>query len=307
MKVTHLIIDEAQEGQRVDNFLVTQLKGVPTSRIYRAIRKGEVRVNQKRVTAEYRLQIDDNVRIPPLRVATREEAEKPPKAILDRLEKAILYESPDLMIINKPSGIPVHGGSGIKTGLIEALRVLRPKVKMLELVHRLDRETSGCLLIAKKRRVLVVLHEKLKQKRVHKQYMALIKGRWEGGEKWVEAPLKKNVLRSGERMVTVHPEGKEAATRFRPLKVFQAATLVEAFPLTGRTHQIRVHAAHLGHPLAGDEKYGDAEFNAAIRKLGLKRLFLHSAGISCQLSDEEIIGICALLDSDLKDCLKTLK
>jgi 23S rRNA pseudouridine955/2504/2580 synthase len=307
LKVSHLTIDESAENQRLDNYLTTQLKGVPSSRIYRAIRKGEVRVNQKRVAAEYRLRVGDVVRIPPVRVAEREEKPQPPAKILERLQQSILIETDDLLIINKPSGLPVHGGSGINTGLIEALRVLRPKAKLLELVHRLDKDTSGCLMIAKKRRMLVGLHQLLTHKQVHKQYLALVKGQWQGGECWVDQPLKKNVLRSGERMVSVNEAGKEAMTRFRPLKVFQHSTLVEAQPLTGRTHQIRVHAAHLGHPLAGDEKYGDIEFNKTMRALGLKRLFLHSAGIYCRLpEDKTVIGVCALLDDDLKNCLARL-
>lgn len=304
MKVTQAKIDENAENQRLDNYLANQLKGVPTTRIYRAIRKGEVRVNKKRVGADYRLKIGDEVRIPPLRVAERSESPHPPKAILERLADSILLETEDLLIINKPSGIPVHGGSGIHTGLIEALRVLRPKAKLLELVHRLDRETSGCLMIAKKRRMLVALHQLLTHKQVHKQYLALVKGRWEGGERIVEQPLKKNVLRSGERIVKVSEAGKEAVTRFRPVQVFANATLIEALPLTGRTHQIRVHAAHIGHPLAGDEKYGDAEFNKSMRALGLKRLFLHSAGINCRLENKELIGVCAPLDPELKKFLK---
>lgn len=307
MKVNHLTVDETAENQRLDNFLTTQLKGVPSSRIYRAIRKGEVRINQRRVAADYRLQLGDVVRVPPIRVAEREEKPHPPAKILERLEQSILIETNELLIINKPSGLPVHGGSGINTGLIEALRVLRPHVKLLELVHRLDKDTSGCLMIAKKRRMLVDLHQLLTHKQVHKQYLALVKGQWQGGERWVDQPLKKNVLRSGERMVSVNDQGKEAVTKFRPIKIFQQATLVEAQPLTGRTHQIRVHAAYLGHPLAGDEKYGDAAFNKAMRALGLKRLFLHSAGIYCRLPDDNtVIGVCALMDDELKDFLLRL-
>lgn len=307
MKATHLIIDENADQQRLDNFLISHLKGVPTSRIYRAVRKGEVRVNKKRVDVHYRLQQGDEVRVPPIRVATRDTPLVPTGGVLAELQRRIMIETDDLIIIAKPSGIPVHGGTGVHTGLIEGLRALRPAAKFLELVHRLDRDTSGCLLIAKKRRMLLALHQALLSKQLFKQYLTLVKGQWQGGERRIEAPLQKNVLQSGERMVKVDDAGKPAVTIFRPITVFKDASLIEARPLTGRTHQIRVHALHAGHPIAGDEKYGDRDFNLKMRHLGLKRLFLHAAGIYCRLPEaERVIAICAILDEELMHCLAKL-
>ncbi len=308
LEVLIITIDEESAGQRLDNYLFNQLKGVPSSRIYRAVRKGEVRVNRARIQHDYRLKAGDQVRLPPLRVA-----EAKPKAVVGEelliaLELRILYEDEGLIIISKPSGIPVHGGTGIHTGLIEALRTMRPQARVLELVHRLDRETSGCLMIAKKRRVLVLLHRLLTERKVDKQYLTLVKGRWQGGARQVELPLLKNVLKSGERMVTVSDRGKSAVTRFRPIKIFDEVSLIEAKPLTGRTHQIRVHAAHLGYPIAGDEKYGDKKFNQSMRKRGLKRLFLHSASIGYQEPESgRGVGICAVLDNDLLALLARLR
>lgn len=298
MKTSLVTIDEEVVGQRLDNFLIRHLKGVPKARIYRALRKGEVRVNKGRVKQDYRLQEGDQVRIPPLRVSEPTKAPKPHAGMANMLEQRILYEDTSLLIMAKPAGMPVHGGSGISMGLIEALRAIRPKQKLLELVHRLDRDTSGCLLIAKKRALLVALHQLLTHRKVVKQYLALVKGRWPDDVKEVNEPLRKNILRSGERIVTVSDEGKPAATKFRVLKKYKNATLVEAKPLTGRTHQIRVHAAVMGHPIAGDEKYGDAEFNKRMRHLGLKRLFLHAAGIQFKLPDKNI-NVCNALDEDL--------
>ncbi|ABS78517.1 RluA family pseudouridine synthase [Coxiella burnetii] len=305
MHTTPVTIDDAHAGQRLDNFLITRLKGVPSTRIYRAIRKGEVRVNKRRVGADYRLVVGDLVRIPPVQMAAPKKPATVDEKLLISLEMRILYEEADLLVIDKPAGLPVHGGSGIQGGLIEALRIMRPKVRLLELVHRLDRETSGCLMVAKKRSTLVALHTLLTQRKVIKQYLLLVKGQWQGGECRVEVPLKKNRLQSGERMVKVEKEGKSAVTVFRPLKIFEQASLIEAKPLTGRTHQIRVHAAHLGYPIAGDEKYGDKVFNREMRNYGLRRLFLHSAGILCQWEDKRL-GVCAILDSELMKCLTQL-
>ena len=305
MKVTLIPIDEEAAGQRIDNFLVTYLKGVPKSRVYRGIRTGEVRVNKSRVKAEYRLKNGDFIRIPPIRVPEPKEPIKPSQQLSDLLESRILYEDPVLIIINKPSGMPVHGGSGIHIGLIEGLRVIRPKQRLLELVHRLDRETSGCLIIAKKRSFLIEAHGLLKRRKVIKQYLTLVKGRWPSNIQQVAQPLQKNILQSGERMVKVDEQGKPALTTFRILKTFSNATLLEARPVTGRTHQIRLHTACMGHPIAGDQKYGDVEFNKHARQLGLKRLFLHSAGIQFKLSERNV-GVCALLDEDLLTYLRQL-
>lgn len=284
-------------GQRIDNFLRTQLKGVPKTLIYRILRKGEVRVNKGRIKPEYKLQAGDVVRVPPLRLAERDEPVPLAQGLLERLEAAIVYEDKALIVLNKPAGIAVHGGSGLSFGVIEALRQLRPDAKELELVHRLDRDTSGLLMIAKKRSMLRHLHQALRGDGVDKRYMALVRGRWETGTKQVNAPLLKNTLRSGERMVEVTDEGKEALTLFRVLRRFgDFATLVEARPITGRTHQIRVHARHAGHAIAGDNKYGDEEFSGVIRELGGKRLFLHACALRVPLPEGGELSLEAPVD-----------
>lgn len=284
-------------GQRIDNFLRNQLKGVPKTLIYRILRKGEVRVNKGRIKPEYKLQAGDLVRVPPLRLAERDEPAPLAQGLLERLEAAIVYEDKALIVLNKPAGIAVHGGSGLSYGVIEALRQLRPDAKELELVHRLDRDTSGLLMVAKKRSMLRHLHQELRGDGVDKRYMALVRGRWEAGKKQVNAPLLKNTLRSGERMVEVTDEGKEALTLFRVLRRFgDFATLVEARPVTGRTHQIRVHARHAGHAIAGDSKYGDEDFSREIRELGGKRLFLHAYGLKVPLPDGGELNLEAPVD-----------
>lgn len=273
-------------GQRIDNFLRTQLKGVPKTLIYRILRKGEVRVNKGRIKPEYKLQAGDIVRVPPLRLAERDEPAPLAQGLLDRLEASIVFEDKALIVINKPAGIAVHGGSGLNFGVIEAFRQLRPDAKELELVHRLDRDTSGLLMIAKKRSMLRHLHAELRGDGVDKRYMALVRGHWATAKKQVNAPLLKNTLRSGERMVEVNDEGKEALTIFRVLRRFgEFATLIEARPVTGRTHQIRVHALHAGHAIAGDSKYGDEDFTREIRDAGGKRLFLHAYALRVPLPD----------------------
>lgn len=273
-----LTIEAEYEGQRIDNFLRTQLKGVPKSLIYRIVRKGEVRVNKKRVKAEYKLVTGDVLRVPPVRVAQREVTLAPDKlAQAQLLEAAILYEDDALIVINKPSGTAVHGGSGVSYGVIEGLRAIRPQTRFLELVHRLDRDTSGVLLVAKKRSMLRSLHEQLREKTMAKHYMALVAGHWPAQQKTVKAPLRRQELPTGERNVLVDiKEGKPSETRFRIVSQFANATLVECSPITGRTHQIRVHTQHAGHPIAGDNRYGDAQFDASLRPLGLERLFLHA-------------------------------
>lgn len=284
-------------GQRIDNFLRNQLKGVPKTLIYRILRKGEVRVNKGRIKPEYKLQAGDLVRVPPLRLAERDEPAPLAQGLLERLEAAIVYEDKALIVLNKPAGIAVHGGSGLSYGVIEALRQLRPDAKELELVHRLDRDTSGLLMVAKKRSMLRHLHQELRGDGVDKRYMALVRGRWETGKKQVNAPLLKNTLRSGERMVEVTDEGKEALTLFRVLRRFgDFATLVEVRPVTGRTHQIRVHARHAGHAIAGDSKYGDEDFSREIRELGGKRLFLHAYGLKVPLPDGGELNLEAPVD-----------
>lgn len=273
-------------GQRIDNFLVNVLKGVPKTLIYRILRKGEVRVNKGRIKPEYKIQSGDIVRVPPVRLPERDEPVPVAQGLLQRLEAAIVYEDKALIVLNKPAGIAVHGGSGLNFGVIEAFRQLRPDAKELELVHRLDRDTSGLLMIAKKRSMLRHLHTALRGDGVDKRYMALVRGHWATGKKQVNAPLLKSNLRSGERMVEVNDEGKEALTVFRVLRRFgDFATMVEARPITGRTHQIRVHALHAGHAIAGDSKYGDEDFTREIRELGGKRLFLHAYALVVPLPD----------------------
>lgn len=270
-------IDEESVGQRLDNFLFNLLKGVPKTRIYRIVRKGEVRVNKGRVDAKYRLQLNDTVRVPPLRVADRSEQTAIQPSLRFSLEQHILYEDDGFIVLNKPSGFAVHGGTGVSSGIIEALRYLRPQQRFLELVHRLDKETSGCLLIAKKRSALKYLHELFRGDGVQKTYLALLAGQWRRKRQVVDVPLLKNTLKSGERMVVVSQKnGKSAETVFIRLQKFADATLVHALPKTGRTHQIRVHAAWLGHPLVGDDRYGDAESNRKFKEKGYKRLFLHA-------------------------------
>lgn len=276
-QVRHLEIDAEQAGQRVDNFLLSQLKGVPKSRIYRILRKGEVRVNKKRIKPTYRLQSGDLLRIPPVRVSSPSEA--PAKHRIQWIEEAILYEDEVMLVLNKPSGIAVHGGSGIQFGVIEGIRALREHSDHYELVHRIDRATSGLLIIAKKRSALRFLHEVIREHKMEKRYLALVAGKMRKSHT-VHASLKKSVLRSGERMVTVDPQGKEAESRFLPRQSCPTATLAEVEIITGRTHQIRVHGAHIGYPLAGDERYGDSEFNQQMKNRGLNRLFLHAYQIA---------------------------
>lgn len=309
MAVLTIRITEANESQRVDNFLLTYCKGVPKTRLYRALRKGEVRVNQKRIKPEYRLQLGDVVRIPPIRMVEKEELARPSASIVQKIEESILQETKNFILLNKPAGIPVHGGTGIKTGVIEAIRALRPLAKYLELAHRIDRDTSGCLLLAKKRSVLVAIHERWRSQAVKKHYFALLRGEWQGEARRVQAPLRKNHLLSGERIVVVDTiEGKPSETIFKPICHYRGATLVEALILTGRTHQIRVHAAHIGHPIAGDDKYGDRDFNKFMKNKGLNRLFLHASSIYCHVPEllEEYIGLCAPLSSELRHCLDHL-
>jgi 23S rRNA pseudouridine955/2504/2580 synthase len=294
-------------GQRIDNFLRTQLKGVPKTLIYRILRKGEVRVNKGRIKPEYKLQAGDMVRVPPLRLAERDEPAPLAQGLLERLEASIVYEDKALLVINKPTGIAVHGGSGLSYGVIEAFRQLRPDCRDLELVHRLDRDTSGLLMIAKKRSMLRHLHEALRGDGVDKRYLALVRGNWPTSKKKVSAPLLKNNLRSGERMVEVNDEGKDALTEFRVVRRFgEFATLVEASPITGRTHQIRVHARHAGHAIAGDAKYGDEEFTREIRELGGKRLFLHAYALTVTLPDGATLTLEAPVDQMWAQTLERL-
>ena len=309
-------VDAEHDGQRLDNFLISQLKGVPRTHIYRLLRRGEVRINKGRSRADYRIRPGDIVRIPPVRTA--EGQARLQSSVCDGsqyawLEQRILYEDDSLIAVDKPSGLAVHGGSGVSLGLIEMLRQLRPHARMLELVHRLDRDTSGCLLVAKKRSVLLRLHAMLRDGLVDKRYLALLAGNWDSEIRTVTAALRKHELRSGERRVNVDESGKQSATRFRVLRRFRgktggfAAMLVEAELLTGRTHQARVHAAHTGHPIAGDEKYGDKAFNGQVRAAGLRRLFLHAARLQFDHpAQDQRLTIEAPLPDDLAGFLQQL-
>ena len=303
-RVQYLEVDADHAGQRLDNYLFANCKGVPKSHLYRLVRQGQIRINHGRRRVDYRLQVGDVVRIPPLRMAGRATTAAEPI----RLEDRIVYEDDDLLVVDKPSGLAVHGGSGVKLGLIEALRARPSRPHFLELVHRLDRDTSGCLMVAKRRATLLALHADLRAGRVEKRYIALVRDHWVGRSHQVKASLQKFRLRSGERMVEVSGGGKEAQTRFVPKRQFAESTLCEIQLLTGRTHQVRVHAAYAGHPVAGDPKYGDRDFNRKMREHGLRRLFLHAQGLRFKHPRSgERINVSAPLPPELNDLLERLK
>ena len=309
-KVQRVLAGAGGEGQRLDNFLLKTLAGVPRSRVYRLLRKGEVRVNGKRAKADYRLAATDELRLPPVREA-RPQAVAPrrvPNALLASVRAAIIYEDARMLVLDKPSGLAVHGGSGLSFGAIEALRALRPD-ETLELAHRLDRDTSGCLLVARERAALRQLHGLLREGGVLKRYSALVAGRWQLGKKTIDAPMLTDARQGGLRTVRVHAEGKTAISRFSPRQNFRSlATLMEVSIDTGRTHQIRVHAAFARHPVAGDEKYGDREFNRRMHELGLRRMFLHAAELSFAWPDTgQAFRISAPLPPDLADVLRRLE
>ncbi|MEJ1364035.1 MAG: 23S rRNA pseudouridine(955/2504/2580) synthase RluC [Candidatus Sedimenticola sp. (ex Thyasira tokunagai)] len=284
--VQQVRVEPGYEGQRIDNFLLNLLKGVPRSYIYRILRRGEVRVNKGRKKASYRLKEGDLVRVPPVRMAEKTAPAGVGRKQLEILEQSILYQDKRLLVLNKPSGMAVHGGSGLSFGVIEALRQLKSEDRELELVHRLDRDTSGCLLITRRRSALRALHELIRNNSIDKRYIALVAGKWHRDRVEVNEPLLKNTVKSGERIVVVDPRGKPSVTRFRVRERFGDYTLVEAQLITGRTHQIRVHAAHLGTPILGDTKYGDDAANKAMRKRGLKRLFLHAESLRFSWPEE---------------------
>jgi 23S rRNA pseudouridine955/2504/2580 synthase len=279
-EVQHFEVGEEEAGQRLDNCLQRRLGSVPRSRIYRVIRKGEVRVNGRRAGPELRLQLHDRVRIPPMRLAPLAPATRPGPDLARRIEGSIVHEDQNLLVLNKPAGVAVHGGSGVSFGVIEALRSTRPE-ETLELVHRLDRETSGCLLVARRAAVLRELHALMRANAFEKRYLVLVKGKWDLGAKRIDVPLRTDTRVHGERTVRAGASGKSSVSDFRPVQFFgRTATLMEVTLHTGRTHQIRVHAAHAGHPVAGDEKYGDTAFNETLRDLGLRRMFLHAHSLS---------------------------
>lgn len=300
-------VDDNSAGQRLDNYLVREMKGVPRTRLYRALRKGEVRVNKGRVRADYRLVAGDVVRLPPLHQAQAAAPAVIARRQIEQITRSIIHEDNALLVIDKPSGLAVHGGSGLSFGLIECLRQLRPEARYLELVHRLDRDTSGLILIAKRAPMLRELHRQLREKHIDKRYLALVVGKWPKTVRVVDAPLEKNVLQSGERMVRVNREGKRAITEFSVVDRLQGATLIEARPITGRTHQIRVHAQHAGFPLLGDQKYSDDRTEAFARQIGLKRLFLHAASLEFSLPDNSEFKLQAPLEQSLESILERLR
>jgi len=271
-------VDESSQDQRIDNYLQKILKGVPKSHIYRILRSGEVRVNSRRVQASYRLQDGDKVRLPPIRTSVKPARNGPP-ASGTLFTGPVLFEDEDLLVVDKPSGVAVHGGSGISSGVIEQLRVARPGLRFLELVHRLDRDTSGVLILAKKRTALTGLHAQLREGAVRKHYLALVLGEWKDAKRNVRVALHKYVSSSGERRVVADESGQQAHTVFRLVSNLPGYSLLDAELKTGRTHQIRVHLAHIGFPIAGDDKYGDFDANKRLAKLGLKRMFLHAASL----------------------------
>ena len=304
-EVRKVRIDAEQAGQRIDNFLRRELPGVPKSRLYRILRRGEVRVNGGRIRPEYKLQEGDEVRVPPARI--RAEGEPPSAKLTASLAERILFEDKRLLVIDKPSGIAVHGGSGISHGVIEMLRHARPDLHDLSLAHRLDRETSGCLVLAKKRSALRELHGRFREGTVEKNYLALVTGDWQLGEQVVDAPLLVQHRKNGERHVVVSDGGKAARTLFRLSRTFGQFSLLQCQPETGRTHQIRVHALQAGHPLAGDERYGDPEVNAMARKLGLRRLFLHAQSIAFPDDSGNELHFTAPLPDELDRFLQKIR
>lgn len=305
--VRQLEIAPDDQGQRVDNFLLRELKSVPRSRVYRILRRGEVRVNGKRVKPEYRLVAGDRLRVPPVRIDVQPKERRVPDSLLETVRSAIVHEDRELLVVNKPAGLAVHGGSGLDFGVIEVLRADRPN-ESLELVHRLDRETSGCLLVARRRSSLRALHALLREGRVEKRYLALLAGQWPHGKARIDVPLKTRQLQGGERIVRAQAGGKEAVSVFAPIEFYgKRATLVEVDLKTGRTHQIRVHALHSGHPVAGDQKYGDRDFNQEMRGLGLERMFLHATAISFTWPEtERQVDLSVPLDVELKAVLDRL-
>lgn len=306
-KVQFIEISDDIEGQRIDNFLRNQLKNIPKSMIYRILRKGEVRVNKKRIKPEYKLQAGDLIRIPPMIIpeSTKSEAPSTKLARVAVLEKCVIFEDDHFLVLNKPSGTAVHGGSGLHFGAIEAMRALRPDARFLELVHRIDRDTSGILLIAKKRSALRHLQAQFREKTVQKYYFALVMGHWKSTLKKINAPLLKNEVNS---IVRVNANGKPSETRFKLIEQFAEASLIQASPITGRTHQIRVHCQYAGHPLAWDDRYGDPRFDAYTKQVGLERLFLHAANIKFRHpATNELMEISAPLDKQLEQVLFRLR
>lgn len=299
----YLKVGEESEGQRIDNFLLRLMKGVPKSHVYRVLRSGEVRVNKGRVGADYRLRVGDTVRVPPVRTA-----EAPDRSAVPPRDFDVVFEDEALIVVDKPAGVAVHGGSGVSFGVIEQLRRARPQARFLELAHRLDRETSGLLIVAKKRSALTALHDLFRDGGISKRYLALVKGRWMNPVQHVRLPLHKYLTPEGERRVSVSDEGKAAHSIVRLVARWENFSLVEVELKTGRTHQIRVHLAHLGFPLAGDDKYGDFSLNKALQKAGLKRMFLHAARLSFgHPATGEAVDLSAPLPPELRKFLERIE
>jgi 23S rRNA pseudouridine955/2504/2580 synthase len=306
-QVSFLTVDEEHAERRLDNFLIGHFGTLPKTRIYQMIRKGEVRVNKGRIKQNYRLQTGDMVRIPPVHIIPRKTPCTVPDGLSELIRNSIIYEDEYLIAINKPSNIAVHIGSSVQFGVIEILRAQRPEAHFLELVHRLDRATSGCLLIAKDHKTLRAMHDILKNGEVKKMYLALLKGQLLNTLQTVDLSLSKTGKASGDKKVRVDKAGKQALTHFHLLERFNVASLCRVELMTGRTHQIRVHAAAIDHPLAGDDKYGDWEFNRTMKKSGLKRLFLHAETLSFEMpSTGKQINLTAQLPDELQQCLDKL-
>ncbi|MDE2598583.1 MAG: RluA family pseudouridine synthase [Rhodocyclaceae bacterium] len=307
--VTWLQVGDESAGQRIDNFLLKMCKGVPHSHVYRILRSGEVRVNKGRVKADYRLQLGDQVRVPPVRVAQREQGGV--NAAAPAREFPVVFEDDAVLVIDKPAGVAVHGGSGVSFGVIEQLRRARPQAKFLELAHRLDRETSGLLIVGKKRSALVRLQDDFREGSMGKRYFALVKGRWLNQTQHIRNPLYKYLIENGERRVRVDPEGKPAHSIVRLVRRWQTGqgyfSLVEVELKTGRTHQIRVHLTNAGFPLLGDDKYGDFALNKELQRLGLKRMFLHAARLEMtHPATGEVMSLEAPLPPELSEFLRRL-
>jgi 23S rRNA pseudouridine955/2504/2580 synthase len=308
--VRHFEVEEGDAGQRLDKYLVRRLGDVPRTRIFRIIRRGEVRVNGRRVGPDARLSANDRIRVPPLweqaEAGPAKAQRGPPATMVEAIQRAIVQETDRLLVLDKPAGIAVHGGSGISFGVIEALRALKPG-EPLELVHRLDRDTSGCLLVARDAATLRIAHALLREGQCDKRYLVLVAGKWELGQKRIDVPLRTDTRVGGERTVRAHASGKPSVSEFRPVQFFgKLATLLEVGLHTGRTHQIRVHAAYAGHPVAGDDKYGDAEFNARMRELGLTRMFLHAHSMSFEWPQGGTFSASAPLPPELSTFLDRL-
>jgi 23S rRNA pseudouridine955/2504/2580 synthase len=311
-QVRIVTIRDEDAGQRIDNFLLRHFKGVPKSHIYRILRKGEVRVNKKRTKAAYKLVSGDQVRLPPVRTA-EPRSRRAPDQVVERLAGRIAYDDDRVIVLNKPSGIAVHAGSGVDFGVIDIMRSLEPAAGELFLVHRLDRETSGCLLMARDRAALRSLQSALQDDRIAKYYLALVRGQWEQRGEQVRMLLRRNKIQGGERLVQVDESGKQSVSEFSTIRQFSGkpdrtgASLMRIRLLTGRTHQIRVHSAESGHPLAGDRRYGDEEFNRKMKQLGLRRMFLHASALRFPHPDNgQEISIEPPLDEDLQQVLDRL-